>query len=152
MAGVCSQSLHGPRIIDADLIYVKVRCCFRSQHARRLAESEWGNRPHCDGRGDAVALGVTVFLAPADGRLARNPLKGALGDALHAVMRGAGHNLRIGHVHATVFGPPFVESRFAEATLAAQLLDRQSRLGLLDEANDLLVGVSAFSHVRHFPG
>ena len=30
-----------------------------------------------------------------DGRLARNPLKGALGDALHAVMCGAGHNLRL---------------------------------------------------------
>jgi len=30
-----------------------------------------------------------------DGRLARNPLKGALGDALHAAMCGAGHNLRL---------------------------------------------------------
>lgn len=30
-----------------------------------------------------------------DGRLARNPLKGALGDALHALMCGAGHNLRL---------------------------------------------------------
>lgn len=30
-----------------------------------------------------------------DGRLARNPLKGALGDALHAVMCGAEHNLRM---------------------------------------------------------
>ena len=30
-----------------------------------------------------------------DGRLGRNPLKGALGDALHAVMCGAGHNLRL---------------------------------------------------------
>lgn len=30
-----------------------------------------------------------------DGRLRRNPLKGALGDALHAVMCGAGHNLRM---------------------------------------------------------
>ncbi len=30
-----------------------------------------------------------------DGRLARNPLKGALGDALHAVMCGAGRNLRL---------------------------------------------------------
>jgi len=30
-----------------------------------------------------------------DGRLARNPLKGALGDALHAMMCGAGHNLRM---------------------------------------------------------
>jgi IS5 family transposase len=30
-----------------------------------------------------------------DGRLARNPLKGALGDAIHAVLCGAGHNLRL---------------------------------------------------------
>ena len=30
-----------------------------------------------------------------DGRLGRNPLKGALDDALHAVMCGAGHNLRL---------------------------------------------------------
>lgn len=30
-----------------------------------------------------------------DGRLARNPLKGQLGDAIHAVMCGAGHNLRL---------------------------------------------------------
>ncbi len=30
-----------------------------------------------------------------DGRVARNPLKGALGNALHAVTCGAGHNLRL---------------------------------------------------------
>ncbi len=30
-----------------------------------------------------------------DGRLGRNPLKGQLGDAMHAVMCGAGHNLRL---------------------------------------------------------
>ena len=30
-----------------------------------------------------------------DGRLGRNPLKGILGDAIHAVMCGAGHNLRL---------------------------------------------------------
>lgn len=30
-----------------------------------------------------------------DGRLARNPLKGQLGDAIHALMCGAGHNLRL---------------------------------------------------------
>ncbi len=30
-----------------------------------------------------------------DGRLDRNPLKGALGDALHAVMCGVGHNMRM---------------------------------------------------------
>lgn len=30
-----------------------------------------------------------------DGRLGRNPLKGELGDGLHAVMCGAGHNMRI---------------------------------------------------------
>ena len=31
----------------------------------------------------------------SDGRLDRNPLKGALGDALHAVLCGAGHNIRL---------------------------------------------------------
>ncbi|MGF6292594.1 IS5 family transposase [Paraburkholderia youngii] len=30
-----------------------------------------------------------------DGKLDRNWLKGALGDAMHAVMCGAGHNLRM---------------------------------------------------------
>ena len=30
-----------------------------------------------------------------DGKLSRNPLKGALGDALHAVMCGAGQNMRM---------------------------------------------------------
>ncbi|WP_245190870.1 DDE-type integrase/transposase/recombinase, partial [Jannaschia formosa] len=30
-----------------------------------------------------------------DGRLARSPLKGTLGDALHAVLCGAGHNIRL---------------------------------------------------------
>lgn len=30
-----------------------------------------------------------------DGRLGRNPLMGALGDALHAVLCGAGHNVRL---------------------------------------------------------
>ena len=30
-----------------------------------------------------------------DGKLARNHLKGALGDAVHALLCGAGHNLRL---------------------------------------------------------
>jgi IS5 family transposase len=30
-----------------------------------------------------------------DGRLARCPLKGTLGDALHAVLCGCGHNIRL---------------------------------------------------------
>jgi IS5 family transposase len=30
-----------------------------------------------------------------DGRLTRNPLKGAIGDARHAVLCGAGHKLRL---------------------------------------------------------
>ena len=30
-----------------------------------------------------------------DGKFSRNPLQGALGDALHAVMCGAGHNMRM---------------------------------------------------------
>lgn len=57
----------------------------------------------------------------------------------------------IGHLHAAVLRAPFVERRIAEAALAAQILDRQAGLGLLDETDDLLLGVSALSHVRHSP-
>ncbi|MDP9920740.1 hypothetical protein J2W24_006422 [Variovorax boronicumulans] len=35
--------------------------------------------------------------------------------------------------------------------LAAQIFERQAGLGLLDETDDLLLGVSALSHVRHSP-
>lgn len=41
------------------------------------------------------AIEPTIGHMKMDGRLARNPLKGQLGDALHAVMCGAGHNLRL---------------------------------------------------------
>lgn len=38
----------------------------------------------------------------ADGLLNRNWLRGALGDAMHAVMCGAGHNLRMVLAHLRV--------------------------------------------------
>ena len=41
------------------------------------------------------AIEPTIGHMKSDGRLARNWLKGALGDAMHAVLCGAGHNLRI---------------------------------------------------------
>lgn len=41
------------------------------------------------------AIEPTIGHMKAAGRLARCPLKGALGDALHAVLCGAGHNLRL---------------------------------------------------------
>ncbi len=41
------------------------------------------------------AIEPTIGHMKMDGRLGRNPLKGAFGDALHAVMCGAGHNLRL---------------------------------------------------------
>ena len=41
------------------------------------------------------AIELAIGHMKMDGRLGRNPLKGALGDALHAVMCGAGHNLRL---------------------------------------------------------
>lgn len=41
------------------------------------------------------AIEPTIGHMKTEGRLGRNPLKGALGDALHAVMCGAGHNLRL---------------------------------------------------------
>ncbi len=41
------------------------------------------------------AIEPTIGDMKMDGRLGRNPLKGAPGDALHAVLCGAGHNLRL---------------------------------------------------------
>lgn len=41
------------------------------------------------------AIEPTIGHMKMDGRLSRNPLKGALGDALHAVLCGAGHNIRL---------------------------------------------------------
>lgn len=41
------------------------------------------------------AIKPTIGHMKIEGRLGPNPLKGALGDALHAVLCGAGHNLRL---------------------------------------------------------
>ena len=41
------------------------------------------------------AIEPTIGHMKMDGRLGRNPLRGALGDALHAVLCGAGHNIRL---------------------------------------------------------
>jgi IS5 family transposase len=41
------------------------------------------------------AIEPTIGHMKTDGRLGRNPLKRALGDALHAVLCGAGHNIRL---------------------------------------------------------
>ena len=41
------------------------------------------------------AIEPSIGLFKTDGRLGRNALKGALGDALHAVMRGDGQNIRL---------------------------------------------------------
>ena len=41
------------------------------------------------------AIEPTIGHMKMDGRLDRNPLKGALGDALHGVLCGAGHNIRL---------------------------------------------------------
>ncbi len=41
------------------------------------------------------AIEPTIGHMKSEGRLNRNPLKGALGEALHAVPCGAGHNIRL---------------------------------------------------------
>lgn len=41
------------------------------------------------------AIEPTIGHMKSDGRLDRNPLKGALGDALHAVQCGTGHNISL---------------------------------------------------------
>ncbi len=50
------------------------------------------------------AIEPTIGHMKSDGRLARCPLKGTLGDALHAVLCGAGHNIRLilAHLRALV--------------------------------------------------
>ena len=41
------------------------------------------------------AIEPTIGHMKMNGRLGRNPLKGALGDTLHAVLCGGGHNIRL---------------------------------------------------------
>jgi IS5 family transposase len=41
------------------------------------------------------AIEPTIGHMKTDGRLGRNPLKGVPGDALHAVLCRAGHNIRL---------------------------------------------------------
>lgn len=41
------------------------------------------------------AIEPTIGHMKSDGKLGRNWLKGTLGDAMHAVLCGAGHNLRL---------------------------------------------------------
>ncbi len=41
------------------------------------------------------AIEPTIGHMKTDGKLGRNWLKGALGDAMHAVLCGAGHNIRL---------------------------------------------------------
>ena len=57
-----------------------------------------------------------------DGRLGRNPLKGALGDALHAVMCGAGHNMRLWSWPSCASSPPLNLSRPDSELFRADLL------------------------------
>ncbi len=49
------------------------------------------------GHGIEPATGTepTIGHMKTDGRLSRSPLKGTIGDALHAVLCGAGHNIRL---------------------------------------------------------
>ena len=46
-------------------------------------------------RRSAIEPATTIGHMKMDGRLGRNPLKGALGDALHAVLCGSGHNISL---------------------------------------------------------
>ena len=49
------------------------------------------------------AIEPTIGHMKTDGRLARSPLKGTAGDALHAVLCGCGHNIRLILAHLKVF-------------------------------------------------
>ena len=62
----------------------------------------------------------------SDGLLARNWLKGALGDAMHAVLCGAGHNLRMILAHLRVLLRAFI----GQLVLALMLVTPASRSSL----------------------
>lgn len=55
-----------------------------------------------------------------DGRLARNPLKGAIGDALFAVLCGAGHNLRLILRNLRLFCSPFLATLLRNILVAVK--------------------------------
>jgi len=54
-----------------------------------------------------------------DGRLARCPLKGTLGDALHAVLCGCGHNIRLILAHLRIFVAEILRLFFRAIVAAA---------------------------------
>jgi len=53
-----------------------------------------------------------------DGSLARCPLKGTLGDALHAVLCGCGHNIRLILAHLRIFATAILRVVFRALTEA----------------------------------
>jgi len=66
------------------------------------------------------AIEPTIGHMKSDGLLARNWLKGSQGDAIHAVLCGAGHNLRLILAHLRVlFLALIVLKRYAGTTLKA---------------------------------
>jgi hypothetical protein len=67
----------------------------------------------------------------ADGLLDRNWLKGALGDAMHAVLCGASHNLRMILAHLRVR----LLALFGQIFLALQLVTVASRRQNFSSAN-----------------
>lgn len=60
--------------------------------------------------------------------------------------RGRRVRSQVGEVRREVFPE---EKALVVQCKAAQLLDRHAGLGLPGEADDLLFGISAFSHARH---
>ncbi len=51
------------------------------------------------------AVEPTIGHMKTDGRLSRSPLKGTIGDALHTVLCGAGHNIRLILAHLRHLAP-----------------------------------------------
>ncbi len=64
----------------------------------------------------------------ADGLLARNWLKGATGDALHAILCGAGHNLRMILAHLRVLLCAFVWTLWFAALIRCPALTADQRM------------------------
>ena len=59
-------------------------------------------------------------------------------------------SFRLADVHAAILGFPFIDGRIADAVLAAQIGDGNTRLVLFQNADDLVFGKSAAFHLWSF--
>lgn len=109
-----------------------------------------------DAQGASWQLLLCVWFAGrmlyAEGALERVSIKMGLGQQTFELVVLGFNSLRslgMHGLHTAELGTPLVQPSTAEAILAAQLFDRHTGLRLLEEAEDLRFGESAFLQIHH---